>query len=176
MGNTTGLKSWVEVHTVVRTSFRRGSFNGSSPTCIFLSHKRSSKPSNIEGDVVLHWQRIYNKIFSPCGSDYLIAPRMRIMLASGCGSLPNKSFPLNGDSASKPNYIERERALLIPIRSLTQANTSRGPRIVLDFAKKGRASAANHGAAPTRKNGIIVEPLRGSDAPGNKSAIHHIMD
>jgi len=113
-----------------------------------------------------HWQRLCTKTSAPYGGDHPIAPRWRILI-------PDKPVLLTVGRASRQLSIER--SLLHPTRSLTRANTIRGIHIVLNFAAKGRDGATKHRAALKRKAPTTVKPIRGSNAPGDKVAIHHIL-
>ena len=79
------------------------------------------------------------------------------------GTIPDKPSPLVVDAASKQLFIQR--ALLHASRSHPQGGPSRATKITLHIPP----SRPGH----KRKIHIAVEPLRGSDVPGEKAAIHH---
>ena len=130
-----------------------------------------SRPQLSSTDVA-NWWRLFNKISTPEVVASRIAPRWRNMMELDWGSLPDKPSPLRVERASRQRSVEG--ALLHPTRLHQHATTQGGHRIALNFPTKGRAGVATHKAAHKKKSSTTIEPLRGSDANGNKAAIHRI--
>jgi len=68
-----------------------------------------------------------------------------------------------------------EGTLLNATHPCPHATAQEGPRIILNFLAKGRTDVAKHRAVFELKVATTSEPLRGSDVPGDKRAIHHIL-
>jgi len=81
------------------------------------------------------------------------------------GYTPRQTVPLVVDNVSKQLSIRR--ALLRATRAHPQGGPARPTRATLHI----RPSRSGH----KRKTHPTVEPLWGSDAPGDKAAIHHIL-
>ena len=89
------------------------------------------------------------------------------------GSRPYQPSPLSVDRASRQLSIDG--TLLHPADPRLQTTPQGGHRITLNFPAKGRAGAVRHKAVPKRKASTTIVPLRGSDAPGNKATINHVL-
>jgi len=74
-------------------------------------------------------------------------------------------FPLLVDAASK--QISIQRAMLRASRAQSQRAPARSAKIALHIPPRQPGHK--------RKIHITMEPLRGSDAPGDTAAIHHIL-
>jgi hypothetical protein len=81
------------------------------------------------------------------------------------GTLPDKPSPLVVDNASKQLSIRR--ALLRAARAHLIGRPAQAAKITLYIP--------NNRPGHKRKTRNTVKPLRGSDAPGDKATIHHII-
>jgi hypothetical protein len=93
-----------------------------------------------------------------------IAYRWRSILESDWGTIPDQPSPLVVDNVS--TQLSIQSALLRASRAHPQGGPARPVRITLHI----RPSPSGH----KRKTRPTVEPLRGSDLPWDKAAIHHI--
>jgi hypothetical protein len=104
------------------------------------------------------------KLTDPQRPDYSIAHRWRTVMGQDWDSLPERPTPLVVDRATKQHSIERsleQRAKANAIATCTHRT-----RILLNFPAKGRARAPRRQAGSKRGWPTIIEPLKGSDAPG----------
>jgi hypothetical protein len=120
-----------------------------------------------------HLMSLCQKLTMPQRLDYSIAPRRRTILNCDWGSLPDRPSPLAVDRATNQLSIERYLAKRAAARA--NVNTTHNSRIVLNFPARGRSGASRHRATHKRGRVIIIEPLRGSDAPGDKASIQQVL-
>ena len=86
------------------------------------------------------------------------------------GSLPNIPSPLDVDNATKQLSIEG--SLSKRAATLAAANNTNRARVLLHFpANKGKSKTSRGHAGAKRVRSTTIEPLRGSDAPGDKAFI-----
>ena len=111
-----------------------------------------------------HWYIIKSKVTKIFGWDGPIAHSWRSVLEIYLGTIPEKPPPLVVDAASKQFSIQR--SILHSTRAYPQGGPARPAIITLQFLP----SRPGH----KRKIHTTVEPRRGSDAPGDKAAIHNI--
>jgi len=112
-----------------------------------------------------HWQNLKKKITLLAWGDGPIPYRWRSIQESDWGTLPDKPSPLVVDNVSKQLSIRR--AFLRASRAHPQGGPGRPARITLHI----RPNRSGH----KWKTHPTVEPLRGSDALGDKAAIHQIV-
>ncbi len=96
------------------------------------------------------------------------------MMTPDWGSLPDKPSPLAVDRATKKLSIERALAQRTGTRA--DANTTHSDCIVLNFLTRGK-QGLRIVEQPTHARGraTTIEPLRGSDAPGDKGSIQQVL-
>jgi len=95
------------------------------------------------------------------------------MLNPDWDSLPDRLSSLVVDRATKQLSIERS----LSQRDATHVvvRDSQSTCIRLNFPTRGKTGAPRRRAITKRRRAIIIEPLRGSDAPGNKSTIQQML-
>jgi hypothetical protein len=112
------------------------------------------------------------KLAGPEGIDPSIAPRWRTIFQSAWVTLPDKPTPLTLSRASRQPTIEEALRNVPPAPA--QSTTGAGTRIALHF-KKRRNKGSKHAQSSKRKQAPTTEPLRGSDAPGEKASIIKVL-
>ena len=95
------------------------------------------------------------------------------MIDPDWGSLPDILSPLSGDRATQQLCIERALAQRAATRA--NANTTHSARIVLNFPTRGKSGALRRRATYRRGRATTIEPLRGSDASGDKASIQQVL-
>jgi len=88
-------------------------------------------------------------------------------------SLPDRPSPLEIDNATKQLSIES--SLAKRAAALAVANNTIHSRIILHFPNKGKTNTPRGQTGAKRIRSTIVEPLRGSDAPGDKASTQQIL-
>jgi len=96
------------------------------------------------------------------------------MMGPDWGFLPDRHSPVAVNRATKQLSIERALAQRADIR--TDATATHGTRIVMSFTTKGKSGAPLLRATYKRRRATTIEPLRGSDAPGDKAFIRQVLD
>jgi hypothetical protein len=114
------------------------------------------------------WLSLCQKLAVPYGSDYSIAPRWRTFMGQDWGSLPDIPSPLAVDRATKQLSIES--SLAKRAEALAAANNTHRTRILLNFPAKGKVRTPRGQAGAKRVRSTAIEPLRGSDAPGDMTS------
>jgi hypothetical protein len=89
------------------------------------------------------------------------------------GSLPDRPTPLAVERANKQLSIESSLAKRDAV--LAAANNTHRTRILLIFSAKGKTRTPRGQAGAKRVRSTIIELLRGSDAPGDKASVLHIL-
>jgi hypothetical protein len=115
-----------------------------------------------------HWLSLCRKPAQPRGPDYTIAPHWR-RTKTGAPSKTNPASPLAIDNATK--QVSIERSLSQRAAAHANANGANHTRVLLSFPAKGKTWALRHQACTKRGRATTIEPLRGSDAPGDKASI-----
>jgi hypothetical protein len=113
------------------------------------------------------------KLTEPNRPDYSIAPRWRNLMGQNWDSLLDKPSPIALDNATKQlsieSYLSKRAAVL------TAANGTNRTRIRLHFPIKKKTKTPRGQTGAKRVQSITIEPLRGSDAPGDKASIQQIF-
>jgi hypothetical protein len=118
------------------------------------------------------WRRLKPKISGLEALDLSIAPRWRNIFASAWGTLPDRPSPHAISMATRQPTIKEALSNIPPPPA--QATFRESSRIVLHFQpRRGKGSKRN--PASKRKPTPIVEPLRGSDAPGGNASIISVL-
>ena len=100
--------------------------------------------------------------------DYSIAPRWRTLMGQDWDSLQERPSPLALDNATNQLSIESS----LPKRV---ANSTNRTRIFLHFPTKGKTKTPRGQTGAKRIRSTTIEPLRGSDAPGDNAFIQQIL-
>jgi len=95
------------------------------------------------------------------------------MLDPDWGPLPDRLSPLALDRATKQLSIKRALSQRAVARE--DANATQRARMVLNFPTKGKLGAPRRRAPYKRKQATTVEPLRISNAPGDKATIQQML-
>jgi len=109
---------------------------------------------------------IRSKVTKPSGWDDPIAHHWRSILPILWGIVPEKPPPLIVDAVSK--QLSFQRVILLATRSHPQGGPAGSAKITLHIPP----NRPGH----KRKIHTTVEPLKGSEAPGDTATIHHILD
>jgi len=115
---------------------------------------------------IAHWHILKSKVIKPSGWDDPIAHRWRSILEMNWDKVLDKPSPLVVDATSK--QLSMQRALLRASRSHPQEDPLRSTKRTLHIP----SSRLGH----NKNIHTTVEPLRGSDAPGDKADKHHRLD
>ena len=119
------------------------------------------------------WSSLQGKLAMPHRLAYSIAPRWRSILNPDWGSLQDRPSPLALDKATKQLSIENAfsnwTATRAFIREIQQG------RILLNIPARKKTGASHRRVSDKRRRPTTVEPLRGSDAPGDKASIQRIL-
>ncbi len=90
-------------------------------------------------------------------------------------ALPAEPSPLVVARASKQLSVEFAIPRATRTPPISQGGLDRYGRITLHFPPKGKTRNNAKNLGYKRKIHTIVEPLKGSDAPGDKAAIHYVL-
>ena len=120
-----------------------------------------------------HWQSLCQELTDPQGANYSIVPRWNALMGQNWGSLPGRPSPLVVDRAIKQLFIESSLSKRTAL--LEAANGTNRTRILLNFPAKGKARTLRGQAGAKRVRSTTIEPLRGSNAPGDKASIQQIL-
>ena len=120
-----------------------------------------------------HWLLLRQTLTEPHVLEYSIAPRWRNLMGQDWSSLPDRPSPLAVDNASKQLSIES--SLSKRATALAEVNSTHRTRILLNFPAKGKTRTLRGQAGGKRIRSTTIEPLRGSDAPGDKASIQQIL-
>ncbi len=104
---------------------------------------------------------------------YYIAPRWRTILNPEWGSLLDRPSPMAPDIATKQFSIESALSQWAATRA-TSRDTQHA-RIMLNFPTKERIGTSHRRKSDKRRRPTTVEPVKGSDAPGDKATIKRIL-
>ncbi len=104
---------------------------------------------------------------------YSIAPRWRSILNPEWGSLLDRPSPLALDKTTKQLSIESALSNWAATRASTR-ETQHG-RILQNIPTRKKKGASHRRDSDKRRRPTTVEPLRGSDAPGDKASIQRIL-
>jgi hypothetical protein len=88
------------------------------------------------------------------------------------GSLPDRPSPLAVGIAT--TQVSIERALAQRAGTLVDANITHSARIVLNFPTRTKSGAPRRRVTYKRGRATTIEPLRGSDASGDKASIQQL--
>jgi hypothetical protein len=116
------------------------------------------------------WSLLRSKLTLPQRLAYSITPRWRTILNPDWGSLLDRLSPLAMDRATKQLSIENTLSQWAATRA-TSRDTQHA-RILLNVPTKEKTGTSHRRKSDKRRRPTTVEPLRGSDAPGDKAAIN----
>ena len=119
------------------------------------------------------WSLLRSKLALPQRLAYSIAPRWRTILNSDWESLLDRPSPLALDRATKQLSIESALSHWAATRASSR-ETQHG-RIMLNIPTKKKTGASHRRLSDKRRRPTTIEPLRGSDAPGDKATIQRIL-
>jgi hypothetical protein len=118
------------------------------------------------------WRRLKSKISGPESFTLSIAPRWRAIFTTNWDNIPERPSPLAVSNASRQPTIAEAMGNIPPPPS--RSTRREGPRIVLHLKTK-RSRGPNRKAASKRHSAPTIEPLRGSDAPGENASILSVL-
>jgi hypothetical protein len=119
------------------------------------------------------WSSLRNKLTLPHKQAYSIATRWRTTLNTDWDSLPARPSPLAADKATRQLSIES--ALSQWAASRATSRDTQHNRIMLNFPSKKKTGTSRGRRSDKRRRPTTIEPLRGSDAPGDKATILRIL-
>jgi hypothetical protein len=120
-----------------------------------------------------HWSSLRGKLAMPQRLAYSIAPRWRSILNPDWLSLLDRPSPLALDRATKQLSIESALSSWAATRASTRETQQE--RIMLNIPSRKKKGASHQRNSDKRRRPTTVEPLRGSDAPGDKASIQRIL-
>ena len=119
------------------------------------------------------WLSLCQKPTVPYGPDYSTAPRWRTLMGQDWGSLPDRPSPLAVDRATKQLSIESALSQWAATRASTREHQH--GRIMLNIPAKKKKGASHRRNSDKRRRPTTIEPIRGSDALGDKASIQRIL-
>ncbi len=119
------------------------------------------------------WSSLRHKLALPQRLAYSIAPRWRSILNPVWESLLDRPSALALDRATKQLSIESALSHWPATRPSTRETLH--ARIRLNIPTKKKKGTSHWRNSDKRRRPSAVEPLRGSDAPGDKASIQRIL-
>ncbi len=119
------------------------------------------------------WKSLRQKLSLRQRLAFSIAPSWRTILNPDWESLPDKPSPLALDRATKQLSIESALSQWAATRASTRE--PHHGRIMLNIPAKKKKGTSHRRNSDKRRRPTTIEPLRGSDAPGDKASIQRIL-